>query len=162
MITQELLKEMFYYNPFTGLFTRLVKTSNKTKVGETVGFENINGYIIISIKGREYYAHRLAWLYMTGEFPEKGIDHRNTIKHHNWFSNLRKCDDIQNQQNRRKAQSNNLLGYLGVSYDNRFNKFYARIKVNNKQRFLGNFKTALEAHQAYLETKRKLHEFNTL
>jgi hypothetical protein len=162
MVTQERLKELFYYNEFTGLFIRLVKTSNKTKIREVVGYENINGYIIISINGKEYYAHRLAWLYITGEFPEKGIDHRNTIKHHNWFSNLRKCDDIQNQQNRRTAQSNNLLRLLGVSYDNRFNKFYSRIKVNNKQQFVGYFPTAELAHEAYVTAKRNLHEFNTL
>jgi len=164
MLTQERLKELFYYNPETGDFTRLVRTANNTKVGDIAGSLRTDGYLCITIDFQHYYSHRLAVLYMTGLFPENDIDHINGIKHDNKWLNLRKCNDSQNKQNQKKAQKNNnstrLLGVYPHSSNN--GTFVAQIKLNRKSKYLGIFKTKEEAHQKYLEAKRKLHEFNTL
>ena len=105
-------------------------------------------------------AHRLAFLYMTGRFPKVDVDHEDTIKHHNWWSNLREATRSQNMQNQRKSQLNNKLGLLGVHSQN--GKFIAQIGINGKQTYIGNFNTPEEAHIAYLNAKRELHEYNTL
>jgi hypothetical protein len=74
MLTQERLKELFNYDPVTGFFTRLKRTSSNTIIGEKVG-GNINGYLRVSIDNKFYLLHRLAFLYMEGEFPIEFVDH---------------------------------------------------------------------------------------
>ena len=161
MITQEKLKEVLHYNPDTGIFTWLVQRGSNTKLGMQAGYID-NGYIKIGIDYKYYKAHRLAFLYMTGKFPEDQVDHIDTIRHHNWFSNLRKATNRQNQENQRKAHKDNKsTGILGV-YPNRSGGFISQISINNKLKHLGSFRTIEEAHDAYINAKRKLHEFNTL
>lgn len=163
MITQEKLKEILEYDSYTGLFTFRVKLANRVNIGDVAGCLNSAGYVVITLDYKVYYAHRLAIFYTTGVWPYK-VDHRDTIKHHNWISNLRVCNTTQNGQNQRKAQKHNkstgLLGSHKTSYDS--NNYKAVITINGKQKYLGVFNTPEEAHERYLEEKRKNHEFNTL
>lgn len=71
MITLEQLKELLYYDPDTGNFIRIVNRAKYVE-GQIAGTEN-NGYIIIELYGKGYSASRLAWFYMTGEWPENGF-----------------------------------------------------------------------------------------
>ena len=95
-LTHERLKELFSYNPNTGLFTRLVATANRTYVGEIAGYQNTIGYTILRVDYKIYYAHRLAWFYMTGEWPSKHIDHIDGKKSNNCFANLRNASQAEN------------------------------------------------------------------
>ena len=163
MITQSELKNLLYYDIETGNFIRLIRTANAINVGDIAGcVEKTTGYISISVKGKQYLAHRLAWLYMKGEWPINQIDHKNSIKQDNKWINLREATSRQNAQNKRKALSNNLsTGILGV-YPSCKNRFRAVIQHEGKQIYIGLFKTKEEAYEAYVNKKRELHEFCTI
>ena len=82
------LRELLSYDPDTGLF-RWSKNKGSKDAGELAGCVSPKGYILIGIDGCLYLAHRLAWLYVHGEFPEKDIDHRDQDKSNNRICNLR-------------------------------------------------------------------------
>lgn len=162
-LTAERLRELLDYDPETGVFRWKVRTSNRIKVGDVAGCARINReYVKIKIVGHKigFYAHRLAWLYVYGEWPSGDVDHINGKKGDNSISNLRLADRSKNMQNLKIANKNSRTGLLGVHIDKK--KFGASITLNYKRIYIGNFDTAEEAHQAYLEAKRRLHEGNTL
>lgn len=160
MITQSELREALHYSPKTGGFTRRKRTGPSTKVGERAGCKISTGHIHIKILGSRYYAHRLAWLYMTGAWPKGEIDHKNGVRDDNSWGNLRDGTHSFNLQNQKRAQRSNSTGYLGVSP--RGGRFIATIWVGGKNRVLGKFATPESAHKAYIAAKRELHEGNTL
>jgi HNH endonuclease/AP2 domain len=161
-INQETLKKHLHYCKETGVFTWLKKSSNQT-IGKIAGYtEQRSGYIAIGICGKQYYAHRLAFLFMEGEMPKGIIDHIDMNTSNNAFSNLRHANRRQNMENIRFAAKNNTLGILGVGYDKRSNKYRARITTKGKEKHIGMFDTAEEAKEAYISAKRKMHEYNTL
>lgn len=162
-LTAGRLRELLHYDPETGVFTRLARTSNSIKVGDVAGTADSDGYIQISVDGVLYRAHRLAWLYMTGAWSKGVIDHVNGVKGDNRFANLRPATNAENQQNQRRAQSSNKLGLLGVCRVCREGKrFKAQIMVDGRQIYLGTFDTPEQAHAAYLAAKRRLHSGCTL
>lgn len=154
-VTYERLRELLVYSKKTGLFAWRRPTSRKHKRGDVAGSLVGHGYVHIEIDGRSYGAHRLAWLYVHGVWPSGQIDHENGMRADNRFRNLRDGSRSFNQQNQRKAQSRNLLGFLGVSRSGK--RFKARIVVNSAQRQIGTFDTPEEAHLAYVQAKRRLH-----
>lgn len=161
MSDQEFLKSRLAYDQETGVFTRIKGVpGNKGSVGNIAGNVGNEGYVVINFQGKKKKAHRLAWLYMTGYWPEKDIDHLNGNRSDNRWINLRAADDSINAQNQRGASSNNKSGYLGVSQVG--NRFKAMIRSEGKILYLGLYKTAAEAHEAYIETKRLIHPGNTL
>ena len=142
------------------MFTRL-SNARRWKAGEQVGSHNKTlGYIVIGIERQWNWAHRLAWLYMTGEWPAGVIDHIDGDRANNRFSNLRDVPQRANMQNRKRPQKDNVLGLLGVSM--RRGRFRATLKLASRQLHIGDFDTPEAAHQAYLEAKRLHHEGNTL
>ena len=117
--------------------------------------------MVIRVGGARHYAHRLAWLFATGEWPKETIDHINGDRGDNRIANLRDVPRRINCENQRKARSVNRVGLLGVSRatGNRPGKPYtAFIGVRGKSVGLGYFPTAELAHEAYLAAKRRLHE----
>jgi hypothetical protein len=106
------LKEILEYQPETGLFFWKKGIQGIIK-GSKAGHLSKDGYVDIRIKNRLYPAHRLAWLMMTGNWPDDFIDHINRIKSDNRFVNLREATKAENAQNT-NIQSNNTSGYKGV------------------------------------------------
>lgn len=152
-LTQDRLKQVLSYDPASGDFTRILSVS-QAKAGARAGCKTA-GYLAVRIDGELHYCHRLAWLYMTGKWPQGQIDHINGDKMDNCWCNLRDVSRRINQQNRRAAQANNSVGMLGV-YRNR-GRYMARLTLEEGDKYLGTFDTAEQAHAAYLAAKRKLH-----
>ena len=174
-LTSTRARELLDYNPETGSMTwrpRCVsefydeahgRMWNAKHAGTAAGGLNIEGYLVLSIAGSQYKAHRIAWLHFTGQWPTNCIRHRNGLRHDNRFSNLREATIQVNAQNLRGARRNNKAsGLLGVVFDKSRGKFMARITTGGKQKNLGRFNTAAEAHAAYVVAKRQVHEGCTL
>lgn len=151
----ERLHELFNYNPETGLFIRKV-SRGKTKEGDVAGTISC-GYIGICVDWVVYRAHRLAWLWMTGQDPgEMEIDHKDGNTQNNIFSNLRLATRLDNSKNTR-VFSTNKTGFRGVSYDKIRGKYVAEIISDRVKHRLGRFDTAEEAASAYSEASKRLH-----
>lgn len=146
-ITQERLKELLLYHPETGEFTRKICQRSMGDLS-LVGCKNSQGYVQISLDDTAYLGHRLAWLYIYGEFPLLGVDHKDRNKCNNRIDNLREATKQLNSFNSGVSQANS-SGYRGVGYHKPSGKFRARIMINYKDIHLGMFITALEASKAY-------------
>src|SRR4051812_21172063 len=94
------LKKVMHYDPLTGIFTVFPRRGTKGRV--TRGSLNPNGAYVFTVGKKLYYAHRLAWLYMTGAWPSSGIDHRDCDPQNNRWHNLRLADQSENNMNARK------------------------------------------------------------
>lgn len=150
MITQERLRELLDYDPVTGFFTRRVRTSNRIKVGQVAGGNRIcNGrpYRVICLEGKSYFAHRLAWLYVHGEWPDY-IDHMNGQGRVNAIENLRDCSQTQNGANKVRPL-NNTSGFKGVTFDRQRNQWRSQIQFKRKHKTLGLFDRVEDAARAY-------------
>lgn len=158
-ITRELLQEVLHYDPETGLFT-WKRTKGQAKKGEHLKAIH-KGYVRTELLGRKYKAHRLAWLYVYGVWPSGSIDHINGNKTDNRISNLRDCTHNVNMQNTKRATVNSTTGVLGAHKDYKGN-FKSVICHNGKKTYLGYFKSADDAHNAYIKAKRELHEGCTI
>jgi hypothetical protein len=155
MLTQTQLKEILHYDPDTGLFTRRLKQSG-VKQGKVSGSFSNEGYLVTSVKNKIYKCHRLAWLYVAGQWPTHNIDHINGNRQDNRFNNLRDVKQKINIENQTKAQKHNKSTRTLGTWKNGTG-FAARISHNNKKIYLGTFKTIEEAEAAYLAAKRILH-----
>ena len=156
MISQGELKEVLEYNPDTGLFTWIKSNGLRVKVGSVAGTRDGNGYRRVTINRQRYMEHRLAYLYMTGNFPKNEIDHINHIQDDNRWVNLRAATASQNCGNVRKYKTNT-SGYKGVYKQKRSDKWYSQISYNKKLIYIGTYSTPEEASEAY---KKKSIELN--
>jgi hypothetical protein len=159
LISQEYLKSILEYSPETGDFVRLVETINrKGHIGDVAGYLD-HGYVRIKINTISYGAHRLAWLYMTGNWPNDQIDHKNHIRNDNRWENLRDVIHKHNSYNRGE-NVNNTTGYKGVYEDKRSGLYTARITVNGIGIYLGTFITPKEASIVYEASKIIYHKID--
>jgi hypothetical protein len=149
MLDRKRLLELLHYEPETGVFTRLVRTAQCMRVGDVAGRTDTWGYRQIGVDGRKHLAHRLAWLYVTGEWPAEQIDHVNGDRSDNRIVNLRLATGSQNQANMRK-RGDNTSGYKGVAWNAKCRKWQAYIGVNGRRHHLGLFNDPAEAHAAYI------------
>lgn len=140
-------RRLLRYEPDTGIFRWRVDTKN-TAAGDIAGSRHSRGYWHIKINRRLYMAHRLAWLWVTGEWPVAHVDHINGKRSDNRFANLRVATNSENARNSR-IRTNNACGYKGVHFKKRLNKFVAQINVDGRVQHLGVFGTAADAHAAY-------------
>ena len=146
-LTAEYLRSILHYDQETGIFTWKVRTARRVKVGDVAGCQNGLGYLRIMVCSRRYKAHRLAWLYIHGSWPNGQIDHINRDRSDNRIANLRDVTHKQNQQNRSKS-SNNTSGHPGVYWYKRDSKWQVKITHNKKDIHLGYFATLEEALSA--------------
>jgi hypothetical protein len=151
-LTAERLRELFLYDPETGVFTRrasLRKVGCKKKGTLSGG----GGYTYFTVDYFKYYAHRLAWLYVYGEWPTE-VDHIDGNRSNNAISNLRDVTRSRNILNQRRVRSDNRsTGLTGVS--KAIGGFTATIYIDKRRRYLGTFKTSFEAALAYRQAKNR-------
>lgn len=156
--TASALREILDYDSGTGLF-RWKARRQRVVVGSVAGARDDRGYTRITIGRRGFRAHRLAWLYVHGQWPDSDIDHINGQRSDNRIGNLRVCTNSENGQNR-GLNANNRSGFTGVSYHRQTGKWQAHIHGGGKRHRLGEYDTAEQAAQAYAEAKTRLHTFN--
>jgi len=146
MLSQDLLKEMFDYDPDSGVFIAKV-TVNQRKKGDVVGSIGNDGYLYTLINNKLYYLHRLAFLYMEGKLPPGQVYHRDKNKINNSWNNLKHSTNQENQRNL-SIRADNTSGITGISWHKDVNKWQANIKVNGKLKHLGHFNKLKEARIA--------------
>src|SRR5215211_8204686 len=150
------LRELLHYDPETGLFTWRVTRTGTARAGSLAGWRMSDGYIRISLGERSYLAHRLAWLYVTGEWPPGYLDHRDTDKDNNRWCNLRPATRSQNGANARRP-SHNTSGFKGVTRHRGDRKWAAQIRVHGQIIHLGRFVDLEDARAAYVSAAQ--HHF---
>lgn len=151
-LTQKRLKVLLTYNPETGIFKRNITSGGKVKGG--VAGSKSNGYNRISIDGSTYMAHRLAFLYMEGYWPEYQIDHINRKRNDNRWQNLRHVTRSCNIKNT-GLKSNNTSGVTGVSWWSTQNRYGVYINHKEKPVYVGKFKVFNDAVFARWEAEIK-------
>lgn len=159
MLTQARLKELLSYDPLTGEFTNIKSGKGRKPIGSVVGSTSNTGYVTSMIDGRNYQHHRLAWLYVHGYFPPEDIDHVDGIRTNNRLANLRLASRWQNCQNADR-RSDNTSGYRGVCPVG--SRWRATITALGCRHNLGYFDTAEDAGRAYLDAKRRVHNFQPI
>ncbi|EIR6865519.1 HNH endonuclease [Salmonella enterica] len=152
-LTQEILKSILSYDHITGIFTR-IHSGGGVKSGDVCSYViPSTGYIATRVFGKLYTAHRLAWLYHYGEWPDGEIDHIDRCRTNNAISNLR-CVTISINAHNTKVRSDNNTGYKGVYYYKSRDKYWAYFCLNNKRVSLGYHETAEMANEAVINAKR--------
>lgn len=158
-LTAAQLRELLDYDPETGVFRWRVTNSNRAVAGKEAGCietRRNTRYRTIPLRGRRYYAQRLAWLYMTGEWPEHIVDHRDGEGLNNRWENLRQATEAQNARNARRHRDNT-TGLKGVHFNRQLGRFQANIHADGVSHHLGLFDTAEEAGEAYANAAQRLH-----
>lgn len=154
MLTADRLRSLLSYDKASGELLWLAGQRRGQIAGR---LDESNGYCKITVDRRPYAAHRLAWFYVTGEWPADQIDHRNTIRSDNRWENLRAATASQNKANCSRY-SNNQSGIKGVSPSGRLNKpWTASIKKDGVCRRIGRYRTKEEAAAAYQIAANHLH-----
>ena len=145
MLTQQRLKELYDYDPETGILT-------STRFGKPIGTPDRKKQGLRTRFGR---IHRLIYVWMTGEdLGDDVIDHINGDPFDNRWVNLRRCTRAQNQMNR-GDNVNNTSGWKGVTWCWDTMKWQAAIGFMGVVHYLGQYDTADEAHDVYLEEAEK-------
>lgn len=160
-LTQEDVLELVDYDPDTGLFLYKKRGLRWFKDGYRTAEGNMNnwnatyanrpafdtphskGYLEGTLLCFKVLAHRLAWFYMTGEWPEY-IDHENGIRTDNRWINLR-CVDMTGNNKNMAISKRNTSGVVGVYFRNDTQKWQAQICHESKTFNLGCYKTIEEA-----------------
>lgn len=156
IISHAELLNLLHYDPDTGLFKWLVAGRNQhQKVGAVAGSLKPNGYIEMKIGGRMYKAHRLAWLYVHGEWPDV-IDHISRVRNDNRISNLRSCTKKQNMSNL-NVYANSSSGFRGVSFHKDTSKWQVIVSVNGKRTHFGLYDDVELAGLVAQEVRVKYH-----
>lgn len=160
-LTHEYLTSRYSYDPITGefRFKSAAIVQRVRDVGRVPGgVTSNNGYKRwrIEILGKSYTAARLAWFYMTGEWPKEQIDHIDKNSLNNAFANLREANSSENTRNHGK-RAHNTSGWKGVSWHKSVGKWHAHIGYNNKKISLGYFDDVREAAEEYMFAALELH-----
>jgi hypothetical protein len=159
LLSRHRLIDVLSYDPLSGQFTWIKPQSNRVRAGTVAGFKE-HGYTLIGIDGAKFRAHRLAWLYVHGEWPKEDVDHRDRDRCNNAIANLREASRTQNNGNLPKRRDN-ISGYKGVRAHGKW--WRAVITINHQSHHLGLFRRPEEAHEAYCEASKQLYgEFSRI
>lgn len=143
-ITQAELKSLVRYELESGKFYWL-KTRGWRKAGGIAGWIDDKGYQRLSVKGSLYRGGQLAWLYMTGEFPDLMVDHINRNRKDDRWVNLRLATRGENIRNS-KLRSDNKSGAKGVYLTGA--QWAASIRYEKRLYWLGRYDSKRSAIQA--------------
>ncbi len=155
--TLEEFKKRVSYDPETGRITRL-QANGQSKIAGSI---NYKGYRVVALKRKTYKAHRVAWLFVHGEWPREQIDHINGVRDDNRIANLREASHWLNAQNIRKPHRDSASGLLGVGVALN-GRWVAKVVHRGETAFCKSFTDKHEAHAAYLVAKRAAHEACTV
>jgi hypothetical protein len=153
-LTQARLKELLRYEPETGHFFWRVAKARRIQIGDRAGSNSGNGYQCIVIDGSSHRAHRLAWLYVHGRFPNGQLDHKNRNPSSCRIADLREATNCQNHANSRTRRDNR-SGLKGVQQ--RGYRWIANIQHKGKRTCLGTFDSPEQAHAAYSAVAKDLY-----
>ncbi|MGB1561558.1 MAG: HNH endonuclease signature motif containing protein [Sinimarinibacterium flocculans] len=151
------VRKVLSYCPISGQFVWAVRVQcfgGGRAVGSHAGTIK-DGYVEITLYGRRYRAHHLAWLLMTGEWPpiDSDMDHRNGVRADNSWDNLRLATRTQNNANARRRERSS-TGIRGV-YRTR-GRFFARVVSEGQIHHLGVFDSIEAAAAARNRAARRL------
>jgi hypothetical protein len=149
--------EVMSYTPETGVFTWAVD-KGPARSGDEAGTPQSAGYVYIRIDGTKYLAHRLAFLYMTGKWPEAYVDHINHVRTDNRWENLRIASRADNMRNASRYVSNS-SGHHGVSWKPRDKIWVARICVDGRNIHIGSFRD-IESAVVARKAAERMHGFH--
>ncbi len=156
-LSVEEVRRLLTYDAVTGkLFWRESVNSRAQKGSEAGHLHARWGYIIITIRGKKYKANRLAWLITHGAWPSAELDHRNGNNADNRLMNLREATTLQNRCNSRMMR-NNTSGRKGVYWDKRSQRWFAKIQINHKDRYVGFFDLFDDACAARADAEQRYH-----
>ena len=147
----DILKSKLTYDPETGYFQWIGTRRGRPSKNNFAGNIKPDGYVQIEVLGKRYYAHRLAWYFVHGVWPNGDIDHKNHNKSDNRILNLRDVSHKVNTINRKTCQKNNTHGSIGLTYNKQRQKWYATFCGKH----LGSFEKGEDALKAYLKAKKE-------
>lgn len=150
MLTAERLKLLLSYNPNSGIFHHITDKGPQGRIWSLAGTVCKDGYIAITIDRKKHKAHRLAWLYVHGAWPEGQLDHKDRDKSNNRIDNLRPATRSQQIANTEKREGLSSK-YKGVAWHKEDKIWRCAIVVNGVRHILGNFKSEEEAGKRYNE-----------
>lgn len=169
LLSPERLRNLFQYDPEKG---HLVwrerprehfandgrwKAWNKTYAGTLALNACTDGrYLRGTIGSVAYYAHRVIWAVVTGEWPHGEVDHIDMNKKNNAWANLRIATRQQNMRNR-PALSRNATGLKGVCKCHRSERWIAQISIKGKNCTIGRFGCPTAAYLAYVKASAERH-----
>lgn len=154
------LSKYLKYDPNSGIITWIKRPSKRVKIGQIAGYKRADGYIVIKLLGKHYYAHRVAWELYNGTEPPKHIDHIDGDPSNNKIKNLKLASQRENCQNYKIHRKGKPVGANYVQKYKKYKKYRSRIRVNGVQHNLGYFDTEQEAHSAYLNALSKINGGN--
>lgn len=154
-LTQAQLVHVLDYCSETGVFKWCIKPSIRTNAGDVAGSVTARGYVNISISAKLYRAHRLAWLYVYGSWPDGVVDHINGNPSDNRIANLRVTEQKRNSENQR-LHANNKSGFRGVHWHKKQQQWVAMVGHNWKRIHIGSFNDLAEAVAAVKLARDKL------
>ena len=157
MNTQERLKKVLSYDPDTGVFTWLTRPNNSIRVGDIAGcIDSSTGYRVIRVDKVLHYAHRLAWLFISGCLPNEEVDHIDRDRLNNKIENLREATSKQNKANMRVG-SRNTSGVKGVSWNKKMGKWSVTANISGRSTNFGCYADKDEAAMIYRNAAIKEH-----
>lgn len=153
MLNAAIAREFWIYDPETGEFRR--RNYKKTgEAGPPITTELKSGYRMLKHKGKSYYAHRVAWLMVYGDWPDGEIDHVNSKRNDNRIINIR---DVHIGYNVRQGRNishgtkriNSSSKYKGV-HRHKKGGWVASTFINGKSKYIGIRQSEREAHALYV------------
>jgi hypothetical protein len=150
------LRSVFSYDPLTGILTWRAARP-KINVGTEAGTSTDSGYRKVTLDGKSYRVHRIAWAMVHDEWPRKSIDHEDTVKDNNRLANLRQATRSQNSMNRSRSRKNT-SGHKGVYWHRRAGKWATQIKLDGEVKYLGLYEQVEDAVVAVAEARDSLHK----
>jgi hypothetical protein len=185
ILTQEIVRELLDYDPATGLFTwkyrelkwfdedgwngggtrgnlRNQRSWNGKHAGKpafcTPRVFDTNTYLWGVLLWESHSAHHMAFMWMTGRWPDPEVDHEDGDGTNNRWKNLREVTRPINQQNRRRHRDYKgkvlEFDHIGIKWNG--GRYGARITHNKKNVWLGTFDTLDEAVAARQSAQKLL------
>src|SRR5882724_220608 len=167
-IPEGLARALFSYEADTGRLLWAVNAGRhgRIRAGTRAGSEHTDkdGYRsrYVTIDGRSYKASHVIWVWATGKWPKRTVDHKNLDGLDDRWDNLREADDSQQKQNNRRRKDSK-TGYKCIAYYNdpryRDGKCYRWQVVVNGKRIKSSvrYTTAKEAYEAYCARLSDFH-----